>query len=82
MTRAFTRKPVWTWVCDSCGDEILEVARRQELLPNFGEMEMRGWLLAKVYGDMCPKCQSLENAPRPVAQSYEETRTRTNKTDR
>lgn len=58
MTRAFTKRPVWTWVCDKCGREQL-LAREQSGsmgLPSPDEMCERGWFIAQKFGDLCPLC--------------------------
>lgn len=62
MTRAFTKRPIWTWVCDSCGFEQ-ELARMQTWLPTKDIMCTEGWHIAELYGDKCPKCVALEGVP-------------------
>jgi hypothetical protein len=60
MTRAFTKEPVWTWVCDECGHEANPTARVQDNLPGKEIMESSGWFIAKLWGDKCPKCFEKE----------------------
>ena len=60
MTRAFTRKPVWTWVCDSCHQESVMLAWTQSSLASANDMRERGWYIAEKFGDKCRKCVMLE----------------------
>ena len=55
MTRTFTKRPVWTWVCDECGREE-SLGRDQSHLPPPEQMRQSGWFIAEVWGDLCPKC--------------------------
>ena len=55
MTRTYTKKPVWTWVCDECFVEV-DLGRTQNHLPSPDEMRERGWFIAELFGDKCPTC--------------------------
>lgn len=55
MTRTHTKKPVWTWRCDSCFREF-DIGRTQHDLPTLDEMRERGWEIPDNYGDKCPAC--------------------------
>jgi hypothetical protein len=61
MTRTFTKNPVWTWECDSCGFEA-ELARDQSGLPDFDQMRAKGWWIAEKFGDQCPSCREEAEA--------------------
>lgn len=56
MTRTHTPKAVWTWICDRCGRSSGDLAWTQWGLPTIDEMRKRGWFIAELVGDMCPRC--------------------------
>lgn len=55
MTRTHTKLPAWTWMCDECGREE-SLSRDQVGLPEPEQMRQRGWFIAELFGDKCPKC--------------------------
>jgi len=57
MTRAFTKRPVWAWVCDSCGHGD-ELAWERSQLSSFDQMRAKGWWIAEKFGDLCPSCRA------------------------
>lgn len=57
MTRTFTKKSIWTWVCDNCGAEE-SLARTQTGLPEKDQMRQQGWFIAELFGDLCPRCNA------------------------
>jgi hypothetical protein len=55
VTRGYTAKPVWTWICDRCGAES-GLAREQSKLLGIRAMRTLGWFIAELHGDLCPRC--------------------------
>ena len=58
MTRTHTKRPVWVWKCDYCGQEEF-LAREQYFLPSKDEMRERGWFIGQRFGDRCPTCNRV-----------------------
>lgn len=56
MTRGYVGHPIWTWFCDECGASSGDYARDQSRLPSKELMRIRGWYVARTYGDRCDKC--------------------------
>ena len=63
MTRTYTARPVWTWKCDRCGFETGDLARQQYGLPSPDVMRDRGWVIADLHGDLCPRCVKESGGP-------------------
>jgi hypothetical protein len=56
MTRTYNRSPIWTWQCDTCLTQTIDLARTLADLPDIKVMRERGWFIAELSGDMCPRC--------------------------
>ena len=67
MTRAYFKRPVWTWFCDRCGKTSGDLATEHQGIPTPEQMRRRGWFIAETWGDRCPEC--VEAAPLPLAAS-------------
>jgi hypothetical protein len=48
----------WAMFCDRCRYQDPEITLRQQPLEVYRD---RGWYIAKLYGDLCPKC--VEEVP-------------------
>jgi hypothetical protein len=62
MTRTYTKRPIWTWQCDTCLTQTADLARNIGELPDFEAMQERGWFIAELSGDMCPRCVKVSDS--------------------
>ena len=64
MTRAYFKRPVWTWFCDRCGKTGGDLATEQRDLPTPEQMRRRRLLIAKPYKKKSHKSDKAERAER------------------